>query len=582
MSILNMNFFSKNNYRYLIVMSFMNLLFMNCYFYFNGFLEWVYLYSWFISICSVIFDVFVLVFVFTVITNGRVKVACAITQFVTLIWSLINTFYGRFFNQYISLSAFAEAHSLQDDIVINSILSGMNWYDSFYLLSIFVFVWQYRKTSPQRVNIRSSVKMLIIPIMTLILSCSVYTVYHFIHPHYRHNFQLYIDRLNELLFDGFRAGTPNLAHFQAGSIRVVITEIHDQWIRKVLSAEQRSSIAAFYQDLSERTTSHPVNPDVKNVIFIILESFLSAPIDLTVDGKEITPFLNSLKRDSCIYYNGKMLSDITCGESGDGQFIYMNGILPLRSRITVGHIKNNTFPSLPKLLKEYYGINETEIYVPSRPNLWQQSDVNVVYGISRMYSQNDIDIDNPIDDEKIFKFASTKISRTKEPFFSMILSISGHNPYDTFYGEDITKDSKSFSKEYRNYLNTCHYTDNQLMRFIEAMKKKGIYDHSLIVIAADHNAHIGLLNMENQISEHIPLFIVNGYIDKSSAWNGEMRQLDVFTTILDVLNINSKWRGLGHTILSPKYHNSVSDQVYQLSEMIIEGDYFKANKDDEN
>ena len=61
-----------------------------------------------------------------------------------------------------------------------------------------------------------------------------------------------------------------------------------------------------------------------------------------------------------------------------------------------------------------------------------------------------------------------------------------------------------------------------------------------------------------------------------------MRQLDVFTTILDVLNINSKWRGLGHTILSPKYHNSVSDQVYQLSEMIIEGDYFKANKDDEN
>ena len=116
------------------------------------------------------------------------------------------------------------------------------------------------------------------------------------------------------------------------------------------------------------------------------------------------------------------------------------------------------------------------------------------------------------------------------------------------------------------------------MKFIGMIKKKDLYNHSLIVIAADHNAHLGLLNMENNISEHIPLFIINGNIDKNSAWGGEMRQLDVYTTILDILNIKSNWRGLGHTILSPNYHNSVNDQVYQLSEMIIEGDYFKTNK----
>ena len=569
-----MKFNLKNSSHYILVMPFMNLLFMNCYFYMNGLLEWVYLYSWFISICSVLFDVYVLAFVFTILTGGRIKMACAITQLVTLVWSLINTFYGRFFFQYISLSAFGEAQSLQDSIVIKSIMSGISWYDLFYIISIVIFIFQYRRIPQIRYDFRSHAKMLIVPIITLVLSCSVYTVYHFIHPRYRNNLQLYVDRLNEFLFDGFRAGTPNLAHFQAGSIRVIITEIHDQSIRKELSEGQRALITNYYQDLSERTTQHSPNENLKNVIFIILESFLSSPIDLTVDGKEITPFLNSLKRDTCVYYNGRMLSDITCGESGDGQFIYMNGILPLRNRITVGHIKNNTFPSLPGLLKKYYGIRQTEIFVPSRPNLWQQSDMNEVYGISKMFSQLDIDAEESVDDEKIFKFASANMGKTKEPFFSMILSISGHNPYDNFYGEDIMRDSKSFSKEYRNYLNTCHYTDIHLKHFIEAIKQKDLYNQSLIIIAADHNAHLSQSKMDKKITEHIPLFIINGRIN-SSAWSGEMRQLDVYTTILDILNINSNWRGLGHTILSPNYHNSVNDHVYELSEMIIEGDYFK-------
>lgn len=57
----------------------------------------------------------------------------------------------------------------------------------------------------------------------------------------------------------------------------------------------------------------------KNVVYILLESFLSVSSDLFVDGKEITPFLNKLKKDSNTYYNGKIRPNITIGESGDGQ-----------------------------------------------------------------------------------------------------------------------------------------------------------------------------------------------------------------------------------------------------------------------
>jgi len=49
----------------------------------------------------------------------------------------------------------------------------------------------------------------------------------------------------------------------------------------------------------------------------------------------------------------------------------------------------------------------------------------------------------------------------------------------------------------------------------------------------------------------------------------------VYTTILDVLGIRSRWRGLGHTLLRKDYENSVTDEIESISDKIIRGDYFR-------
>ena len=111
-------------------------------------------------------------------------------------------------------------------------------------------------------------------------------------------------------------------------------------------------------------------------------------------------------------------------------------------------------------------------------------------------------------------------------------------------------------------------------RYIDILKSKGLYDKSLIVIAADHFAHINRLNMDGQIMPYTPLFIIGGNIDRTMAWQGECHQLDIYTTIIDILDINNTWKGLGHTLLSPSYVNSVDTRAYDISELIINGDYF--------
>ena len=134
---------------------------------------------------------------------------------------------------------------------------------------------------------------------------------------------------------------------------------------------------------------------------------------------------------------------------------------------------------------------------------------------------------------------------------------------------------EKLTPEYQNYLIDCHYFDQQLEKYISALQRSGVYDRSVIVITADHHAHYSVLNMEEgEISEELPLYIINGGIEPETAWQGTCNQLDVYTTLLDLFGLTPQWRGLGHTLLKKDYINSVSEQRLRLSEWIIRSDYF--------
>ena len=155
-----------------------------------------------------------------------------------------------------------------------------------------------------------------------------------------------------------------------------------------------------------------------------------------------------------------------------------------------------------------------------------------------------------------------------------------HQPYDAFTEHGFEVTDKSLPQFYKNYLNNCHYFDMQIGKYLETLKKEGLYDNSLIVIVADHDARPRYLDMEGKISDDIPIYIINGGFDPSTAWDGECNQLDVYTTILDIMGVDSKWRGLGHTLLNKNYQNSVTEQTQELSDWITYSNYF-SKKDSE-
>ena len=509
------------------------------------------------------------------LTWGRVKGALLLTFVLTALLSFCNVLYSRFFGHYLPNLAFLQVGNLYDNDVMGSALTGFRWMDLFYILWAGLFVWLYNRYDKVTLKVRwlmtlgwlwgvmSAMELAFILVLAIVHDPSP---------------DISFIRFNPIKIQYSQA--PNNMLFRSGFLRRALV-CYEDFVPKNLELDesQKAEIRREYADYSQRTTTATVAGE-KNLIFILVESYLAETSDLVVGGKEITPFLNSLKRDSTVYYNGHMRPNVNMGESSDGQFIYMTGLLPLKCEITINIAKDKTFCGLPAMLMKSGKLKHSHIIVPTSPSFWEQDKMNDRYGIEQMYSKFNCDKSmhgyEDLNDEQVFTMAAKTEASAVQPFFSLVVTMSMHNPYNKCVEHGFKIADKRYSAEYLNYLVDCHYTDMQIARYFDALKQLGLYDKSVIVITADHDAHPVHLNVgEHTISNELPLYIINGGIDSNHAWTGPCNQLDVYTTLLDIYGVQSDWRGLGHTLLNADYQEYPLEKLQTLSDWIIRGGCYR-------
>lgn len=504
----------------------------------------------------------------------NLRIGFLIAFFITWAWSIANIVYSRFFFQYIPFSAFSESGSLFDPLVMKSMLDGVKWVDGYFLVSAALAVWSFCKSPRLRLRAAYLWRTFLGVLAVILVNCLFRLIFYFTwSPSY------YVKIIRYQLFTTWRyTCRPLYTNFQRGSVRNLAFAVWDTYFNEhELTAEERREITEELTALAPLQTSQHAAPDVKNVIIILVESYMSPTVGLTVDGKEVTPFLNALARDSSVYYNGHMASNITVGESSDGQLIYMTGLLPLRSEISIAKVKRHAVPGLPTLLSKTRGMH-TRMVIPTAMSMWSQDDLCKQYGIADLYSLDSYQKPHGtnLTDAQVFEMADSIDATTQKPFFSVVLTMATHMPYFEQMDPSFPIRDPKLPDEFKVYLNACHYTDAQIARYFANLKRRGLFDESLILILSDHNVKPEHLAMPASMERELPVYIINGGFSRNEAWGGACNQLDVYTTILDLLKIEAPWRGLGHTLLTTDYQNSVSDdsRKWDYSEWMISGNYF--------
>jgi lipoteichoic acid synthase len=112
-------------------------------------------------------------------------------------------------------------------------------------------------------------------------------------------------------------------------------------------------------------------------------------------------------------------------------------------------------------------------------------------GFDRFFSNQDYVIDEiaglGLSDESFFRQSIQKIKQLKQPFFSFLITLSGHHPYVIPENKkELQIPAGEYSEIFINYLQAQHYADKAIGQFLTNLEQEGLLKSSLVVIYGDH------------------------------------------------------------------------------------------------
>lgn len=259
-------------------------------------------------------------------------------------------------------------------------------------------------------------------------------------------------------------------------------------------------------DIEDLQAAHPVHPlpftvDRKryhNLLVIQVESLDFNILGFKVEGKEVTPFLNTLKNRSTL----TKLHSFHYGASGSSgaDFQFLTGHLPLQNYPTLRVSSFDYSDSLPHVYLSK-GIH-TYAFHGNTASMWGRGIAYKMMRVKRFYDFDSFRGDSEdsqwgISDESFFKQSKQIIEHLESsPKFLFLITLSSHGPFDfvkhqTFHQPGLAG----------KYFNAIHYVDGALQTFLTSLK--GSY---LVILYGDHSANVqnGTYSSRSGNEEYVP------------------------------------------------------------------------------
>ncbi len=324
----------------------------------------------------------------------------------------------------------------------------------------------------------------------------------------------------------------------------------------------------YFQPVHQYQGSDPFQK--KNIVIFILESFSKEYCEFLGGLQGYTPNLDSLLSLSRVYpaayANGT--------QSYEAMPAIIAGIPSLMDRPYSGsNYADNYIESIPSLLrKEGY---QTSFYHGGNNGTMGFNNFAKVAGIEFYNGRNEYNNDADYDgywgiwDEPYLTYFANDISRSAEPFFSAVFTLSSHHPYNV---PGRYKDK--FPEGKLPILKSIAYADFALGQFFKVASKMPWYNNTIFIFTADHAAQAVKTKYNSTTGMFsIPLAF---YCPSDSSLRGidstVCQQIDIMPTVLDYLRYPKPYAALGKCLFDNQVsHTAICyvNGIYQL----IEGDY---------
>lgn len=481
-----------------------------------------------------------------------------------------NLMYCRTYFTAIPLDSYMLASNLGDFTA--SVADSMRWSDAGFLLITILTAWlAYRRPARKPVREERLIYMGALCLLTVVTFGGIWL---------KGGFMKEYDRLSQSCYHS-TTGAPiytvagHLIYQALNTHATLNDELLDDITEWKAQKEELMPYVALPDSVGRRTS----------LIIILCESLESWVVEKEIDGKPVTPYLNSLIADSTTFYAPNVLTQVSSGRSIDGQLLINCGLLPMLSSVYSMKHPATRYPSLNKAMKEKYG-TKSYLFTCDKPITWNQEVISRSFGCDSLLDRSGWDIDelvgNPpkLSDRSFMRQSTEKLKnsdiwRKGDSRYLTFVTYSGHNPFvlpDELKDPDFKLNETAYPSRMVDYVTMAHYTDRALSTLVDYIRSRDDYANTLVVITGDHEGLAGERKelLRNPRAAEIvspgqftPLIILNSPIP--GRYDNVLGQVDIYSTLLNLMGLDGYyWKGMGNSVFSPhKQPFAISSMTYE-------------------
>ena len=257
--------------------------------------------------------------------------------------------------------------------------------------------------------------------------------------------------------------------------------------------EFNSRLGEFGPSGGQRIAPFPVGAlKGKNVIIVQFESLQSMFINAKVEGQVVTPNVNRFVDDSWFFPNAYSQTGI--GNTADSEFTIATSMLPPLQQNATTAYADRELPALPRLL-DNAGYRTITLHT-NDAHFWFRTDLYKSVGYQKWYDKSYFKDRDQMwrgsSDEVLFQDGMKALKanlKTGKPVMATFITMTSHLEYNFPQGQSrrpLKLDGDLASSYAGKYAGSISYADKAFGEFIDALKKNGIYDDSVIVLIGDH------------------------------------------------------------------------------------------------
>ena len=281
-----------------------------------------------------------------------------------------------------------------------------------------------------------------------------------------------------------------------------------------------------------------LNSERPNVVIIIMESFTAELVGSLGGEKGVTPNFDKLSAEGILFEN----IYAAAGRTDKGVMATLSAFPSQAIRSIMK--QNSKQEKLPGIAQEFKSnAYATSFYYGGESEFFNMKSYVLSHGYQTLidnysFEKKDMNSKWGAYDEKVFSKQLADMDNVKQPFFSTILTLTNHEPFDLpvekrFKGEQIEDKFRS----------TSFYADSCLGAYLSSAKKKPWYKNTLFVVIADHSHRLpDNLTEFDPKRYRIPLLFFGDVIKtgfKGHRINKFGNQTDLAASLLNQLNMPS-------------------------------------------